>query len=160
MFSFGRAALPSIAAAFFTAATMSAQAAQYDFQVVARTGGSIDGYTIVNFNEPALLNDSGEVVFSATHSGGQGIFTPTQALVKTGDMIDGKQLTSVSSPALNASGNLVFLGGFAGGSAIFDQAHALIKTGDSIGGQPIFSFYRGLSLNGNRAIAFEASTGT
>jgi hypothetical protein len=139
MFSFGRSAVPLFAAALLTAAAMCAQAAQYDFQIVARTGSSIGGYTIVNFNEPALLNDSGEVVFSATHSGGQGIFTPDQPLVKTGDTIDGKQLSSVSSPALNANGNIVFLAGFPGGSAIFNQANALIKTGDTIGGQPIFS---------------------
>jgi hypothetical protein len=157
MFCFRKTAL--LSAAFVTAA-LSAQAAQYDFQVIAKTGNSIGGYTIFNFNEPALLNDNGQVVFSASHSGGQGIFTPDRALVKTGDTIDGKQLSFVSSPALNANGSLLFLGGFAGGSAIFNQTNALVKTGDTIGGQPIFSFYRGLSLNGNGAVAFQASTGT
>jgi len=157
MFCFRKTAL--LSAAFVTAA-LSAQAAQYDFQVIAKTGNSIGGYTIFNFNEPALLNDNGQVVFSASHSGGQGIFTPDRALVKTGDTIDGKQLSFVSSPALNANGNLLFLGGFAGGSAIFNQTNALVKTGDTVGGQPIFSFYRGLSLNGNGAVAFQASTGT
>lgn len=159
MFSLGKSALLPVAAVLMAAA-LSAQTTQYDFQIVARTGGSIGGNTIVNFSEPALLNDNGDVVFSAAHSGGQGIFTPTQPLVKTGDTIDGKQLSSVSSPALNASGNLRFLGGFAGGSAIFSQTNALVKTGDTIDGQPIFNFYRGLSLNGNGELAFQASTGT
>jgi hypothetical protein len=159
MFTFGRLALPSLAV-MVTAVTMSAQAAQYDFQIVAKTGSNIGGYTIVNFNEPALLNDTGEVLFAATSSNGQGIFTPSQVLVKTGDTIGGKQLSSVSSPALNANGDLVFIGSFAGGSGIFSQSDALVKTGDTIGGQPIFSFYRGLSLNGSGAVAFEASTGT
>ena len=54
----------------------------------------------------------------------------------------------------------MFLGGFAGGSAIFSQTSALVKTGDTINGQPIFNFYRGLSLNGNGELAFQASTGT
>jgi len=160
MFSLGKSALTTLPAVLVAAATLSAQSTQYDFQVVAKTGGSIGGYTIVNFNEPALLNDGGEVLFAATHSGGQGIFTPAQMLVKTGDTIDGKQLSSVSSPALNANGDLAFLGGFTGGSAIFNQTNALVKTGDTIDGQPIFSFYRGLSLNANGAVAFQASTGT
>jgi hypothetical protein len=160
MFSFGKSALSPVAAVLIGAAALSAQTTQYDFQIVAKTGDSISGNTIVNFSEPALLNDNGEAVFSAVHSGGQGIFTPSQQLVKTGDTIDGKQLSSVSSPALNSNGDLVFLGGFAGGSAIFNQTNALVKTGDTINGQPIFSFYRGLSFNGNGAVAFQASTGT
>jgi hypothetical protein len=160
MFSFGKSALSPVAAVLIGAAALSAQTTQYDFQIVAKTGDSISGNTIVNFSEPALLNDNGEAVFSAVHSGGQGIFTPSQQLVKTGDTIDGKQLSSVSSPALNSNGDLVFLGGFAGGSAIFNQTNALVKTGDAINGQPIFSFYRGLSFNGNGAVAFQASTGT
>lgn len=157
MFFFRKSAL--LPAAFLTA-LLTAQAAQYDFQIVAKTGTNIGGYTIFNFNEPALLNDNDQVVFAAMHSGGQGIFTPSEELVKTGDTIDGKQLSSVSSPALNANGSLVFLGGFAGGSAVFNQTNTLVKTGDTIGGQPIFSFYRGLSFNGNGAVAFQASTGT
>jgi hypothetical protein len=157
MFSLRKSAL--LPAAFVTA-LLSAQAAQYDFQIVAKTGTSIGGYTIFNFNEPALLNDNGQVVFAAMHSGGQGIFTPSEALVKSGDIIDGKQLSSVSSPAVNGNGGLVFLGGFAGGSAVFNQTNALVKSGDTIGGQPIFSFYRGLSFNQDGAVAFQASTGT
>lgn len=160
MFLNRKLTVSSLAAALMALATLQAQTPQYDFQVVAKTGNSIGGNTIVNFNEPALLNDSGQVVFSAAHTGGQGIFTPTEALVKTGDVIDGKQLTSVSSPALNAGGNMVFLGGYAGGSAIFNQSNALVKTGDTIGGQSIFSFYRGLGFNNNGAVAFQASTGT
>jgi hypothetical protein len=160
MFSFGKSALSPVAAVLIAAAALSAQTTQYNFQIVAKTGDSISGNTIVNFSEPPLLNDNGEVVFSAVHSGGQGIFTPSRQLVKTGDTIDGKQLSSVSSPALNSNGDVVFLGGFAGGSAIFNQTNILVKTGDAINGQPIFSFYRGLSLNGNGAVAFQASTGT
>jgi hypothetical protein len=160
MFSFAKSSVLSMSALFLGAAALCAQTPSYTFQVVAKTGNSIGGYTITNFSEPALLDDAGNVFFAASHSSGQGIFTPTQVLVKSGDTIGGIRLSSVSSPAVNSSGNLVFLGAYAGGSAIFTQNGALVKTGDTVGGQPIFNFYRGLSINANGAIAFQASTGT
>jgi len=156
MFSLARAVFPVLA----TLTALNAQTLTYSFQVVAQTGTSIDGNTITNFTQPALLDDSGDVVFAAATSAGQGLFTTDRAIVKTGDTIAGKQLTFITSPSLNQAGEVAFLGGFSGGSGIFTPSRLLVQTGDAIDGATIFNFYSGISYNAGGSVAFEAATGT
>jgi hypothetical protein len=105
------------------------------------------------------LTDRGELIFSAATATGQGIYTTGKALVRTGDVVDGKTLTSVSSVAINRLGTVAFIGGFAGGSGIFADSKLLVQTGDVINGQIVFNFYRGISINPKGDVTFEAGTG-
>src|SRR3954451_16566654 len=110
----------SLAVSFFlTASSAFAQGPRYDFRVMAATGGSIDGYKLTDILDRPLLNDKGELVFVASFSNGQGIFTSEKVLARTGDEIDGKKLAWVANPSLNEHGYLVFQAGFADGSDIF-----------------------------------------
>jgi hypothetical protein len=61
-------------------------------------------------------------------------------LAQTGEIIAGKTLTSVGTPAINNAGTVVFLGSFSGGSGIFTPSELLVKTGDTIGGRRLTGF--------------------
>jgi hypothetical protein len=150
----------ALAAAFGLLATLNAQTTEYSFKVLARTGESVDGNTLFDLLDAPVLNERGKVVFTASFSSGEGIFTPEKLLVKSGDTIDGKTLAYVRYPALNERGVIAFLAGFPNGSGIFTQSKLLVKTGDVIGGQAINTFYAGTSLNDAGEVAFEAMVGT
>jgi hypothetical protein len=149
----------ALAVNFGLLATLNAQTTEYSFKVLARTGESIDGNTLFDLLDAPVLNERGKVVFTASFSSGEGIFTPNRLLVKSGDTIDGKALAYVRYPSLNDRGVVAFLAGFPNGSGIFTQSRLLVKTGDAIGGQAINTFYAGTSLNDAGEVAFEALVG-
>ncbi len=160
MLSLTKTIFPLFAAALLTMPSLKAQTEQYSFQVAVKIGDSIDGSTITNFSEPPLLTDKGDLIFTAITSKGQAVFSSGKTLAKTGSVIDGKTLTSISSLAVNRLGTAAFIGGFAGGSGVFADGKLLVKTGDVINGQSVFNFYRGISINAKGDVSFEATTGT
>lgn len=113
-----------------------ANAANYKFSILAKTGDTISGEILTDFGYAApQINDAGKVVFAGSFgSGASGIFTPSQLLVKTGDPVDGITLSSISGFTINNRGTLVFSGSFSGGSGIFTPSRALARTGDNIDG--------------------------
>ena len=149
----------ALAANFVLLATLNAQTTGYSFKVLARTGESVDGNTLTGLLDAPVINARGEVVFTASFSSGEGIFTPNKLLAKSGDTVDGKTLAYVGYPSLNDRGAIVFLAGFPTGSGIFTRSKLLVKTGDIIGGQAINTFYGGTSLNNGGDVAFEALVG-
>src|SRR6185437_15592216 len=149
----------ALAANFVILATLNAQTTGYSCKVLARTGESVDGNTLTGLLDAPVINDRGDVVFTASFSSGEGIFTPSKLLVKSGDTVDGKTLAYVGYPSLNDHGAIVFLAGFPTGSGIFTRSKLLVKTGDIIGGQAINTFYGGTSLNNGGDVAFEALVG-
>jgi hypothetical protein len=133
--------------------------------LLAKTGDTIGGKTLTDFPhlpgeligiEPAI-NDSGVVAFLGSFAGGDGIFTQSALLAKTGDTIDGKALTHLlSRPAINDSGVVPFLASWAvDGIGIFTQSALLVKQGDTISGNTLTSI--GVpAINGSGAVAFGA----
>lgn len=140
-------------------ATLNAQTTQYRLKVLARTGQSVDGNTLMDFLDAPILNDRGEVVFTASFPAGEGLFTPNKLLVKSGDTIGGQPLAYVRYPSLNDRGAVAFLAGFPNGSGIFTQSKLLVKTGEVIDGQAINTFFAGTSLNERGDVAFESIIG-
>jgi hypothetical protein len=142
----------------------------YALSLVVKTGDAIDGKTLTGFSLPSLganapaINASGTVAFYATYSQagfvGEGIFTPTSLLLKTGDVVGGQTLEGISFvPALNDNGIVAVRGLFSESSAILTSKKVLVKSGDIIGGQKLTSF--GLpAINGKGTMAFVGSSST
>lgn len=140
----------------------------YTLTVVAKTGDTISGKTLTGFKLPSLganspaINGSGRVAFYATYSegvyAGEGIFTPTSLVVKTGDLVGGHILQGISFvPALNAAGTLVARGLLSSGAlAIPNSTTLLAKTGDMIGGKTLTDLGPP-AINNNGTVAFVGS---
>jgi hypothetical protein len=126
------------------AGPVRAAAPGYTFTILAQTGDTIDGKTLIAIGDP-IINNAGTVVFPASFDGGSGIFTPSNLLAQTGDTISGETLTNIVDPygraqiAVNNSGSVVFVGDFAGGTGIFTPSSLLFKTGDVIDGKTLLS---------------------
>lgn len=84
---------------------------------------------------------SEELLFQASTSTFQGIFTPYQLLVKTGERIDGLKLAEIFGPVASGNGRLAFLGSFGaqapGEYAIFTHDSVTAKAGEWISGRRI-----------------------
>jgi hypothetical protein len=107
--------------------------------VAARDGSTtIAGKTITNFYSGMFdMSNSGTPVFGGVLSSGGGLFTPTQLLVETGQVIGGQTITGFSEPSLNSNGQLAFRGFFPGGQGIFSENALLVETGQTIAGKTI-----------------------
>jgi hypothetical protein len=140
----------------------------YDLSVVAKTGDTISGKTLTGFKLPSLganspaINSSGEVAFYATYSEGayvgEGVFTPSALVAKTGGLYGGQPLSGMDFvPALKDGGAVVIRGLLSSGeSAILTSAALVARCGDSIGGQTVTSL--GLpAVNNSGAMAFVGS---
>jgi hypothetical protein len=78
----------------------------YDFTMMAKTGDMISGKTLTGFRLPSFganspaINASDQMAFYATYSegdfAGEGIFTPTSLVLKTGDVVNGQTLDGIS----------------------------------------------------------------
>jgi hypothetical protein len=134
-----RTLLEVTAVILFGTAGAADAASPYTLTIVAKTGDTIGGKTLVVV-ESLVINDSGTIAFRGLFSGGSGIFTPSALLATTGDTIGGKTLTNLEVPAINDSGTVAFFGTFSGGSGIFTPSALLAKTGDTIGGKTLTSF--------------------
>ena len=133
---------------------------QCSFSVVSKTGDSIDGSKITGILDAPVLNNKGEVVFTAAFSDGSGIVTPEKVLARTGDIIDGKKLTYAAYPSLNQRGQIVFLAGYGTASGLFSESKLLIGTGATIQGQPVMDFYAGTAINKFGEAAVEVQFGS
>lgn len=112
--------------------------------VLIETGDTVSNETLNVFGYPSALENSKFAVVPASFAGGTGIFKidlssaggqgeDSRLLVKTGDTIGGKTLTSLGLATANSAGDIAFYGSFEGGQGIFTRSNLLIKTGDAIG---------------------------
>jgi hypothetical protein len=139
----------------------------YNLTAVARTGDIISGKTLTGFKLPSLgpsapaIDSGGRVAFYATYSEadgvGDGIFTPTSLVLKTGDVVNGRTVEGVSFvPALNDHGTVAVRGFVDSRSYILIAKTLLAGSGFTIGGQKITDV--GLpAINNNGTVAFLAA---
>jgi hypothetical protein len=136
--------------------------------MMAKTGDMISGKTLTGFRLPSFganspaINASDQMAFYATYSegdfAGEGIFTPTSLVLKTGDVVNGQTLDGISFvPALNDDGIVVVRGLLSSQApAILTSTTILTQNGNTIGGQTL----TGLSLpaiNNKGTVAFLGS---
>lgn len=146
---------------------------RYDLTAVARTGDIISGKTLTGFKQPSLgpnapaIDSNGRVAFYAAYSEGdgvgEGIFTPTSVILKTGDVVNGRTLDGIGFvPALNDDG-MVAVRGFlhSQGSAILTSSTLLAGSGSTIGGRRLTDVgCPAINNNGTVAFVGEFSGGT
>jgi hypothetical protein len=85
--------------ALATASSASALSPQYKFSIVAKSGDTIAGRNLSSVCGPAI-NNSGTVAFTGELASGTGLFTKSQLLVETGDVVAGVTLTSIHFSSL------------------------------------------------------------
>lgn len=140
----------------------------YTLTVVAKTGDTIDGKTLTGFKLPSFganppaINASGRVAFYATYSEGafvgEGIFTSTSLVLKTGDAVNGQTLEGISFvPAISDNGTVIVHGLLSSQKlAVLSSTTLLAESGDVIGGQKLTSI--GVpAVNNKGAVAFVGS---
>ena len=134
----------------------------YTLTVLAQTGSVIGGKTLTDIGPPSIGN-SGKVVFWGGFAGQAGIFTRSQLLVKTGDIIGGKTIqlaTNFVMPgpvAINSHDTLAFPATFPGGEGVFTQKKAVVTSGETIDGRTLVGSFRNLAINDNGIVAFQAN---
>jgi hypothetical protein len=140
----------------------------YDFTVVAKTGDTISGKTLTGFKLPSfgpnspVINSSDRVAFYATYSegsfAGEGIFTQTSSVLKTGDAVNGQTLDGISFvPALNDNGMVVVRGLLSSQAlAILTSKNLLVESGNTIGGQTLTDIGQP-AINNKGTVAFVGS---
>jgi len=143
---------PLIPLALFVFLSPSAKAlnSDYNFEIVAINGQTIDGLELTAAFGPIqpCINDSGEVVFNGSYQispgdFGSALFTRHRVIVKAGDKVDGEVLENVSGCALNDFGTVVFQGGLSSGKAALYRkqgrlpATRLVVEGEKIDGLEI-----------------------
>lgn len=138
----------------------------YNYEVLAVNGQTIDGLTLLSVQSPQIDN-FGKIVFFAGYQAGttygQALFTPTTALVKSGDNIGGHILTNVSPFALDVvTGQLAFIAGDQSGTSLLfskrdrQQPRLLASSGQKIGNLTLKQFVS-VAVNANGFIAFGAT---
>ncbi len=123
------------------------------YGLLVKNGDVINGRKLILNAASDLLpglgiNSNDEIVFAAAFAGGQGIFTQTALIVKTGDVIGGSTLLDqFQYPVINASGQIAFLAHFAPRLdneaypfGVFMQDRAVIRAGEIVGGQYVAHF--------------------
>jgi hypothetical protein len=148
---------------FMCASAMCAES-QNDFHILASTGQTIAGKTLISFRS-ADINDAGTVAFSATFAGGSGIFRGSELLVQPGSTIDGKVIIAVrdafgegSKVAINNDGTIAFHSFFGGGEGVFTLEKLLyMPTGTGVGPGGAASHLNNLVMNEAGLVAFQAS---
>lgn len=133
-------------------------AQEFSLKILAQTGQIIDGVSLGSLGSPSL-NDKDIAAFTATFSGGKGIFTQYKLIVKTGDTIDSKTLTDIGDPALNNEKEVAFSALFSGGDGIFKADRVCAEPGDVIDGHTVTSFSAPVQ-NNNGLVLFPAILGS
>src|ERR1041385_2496487 len=153
----------SLAVGVLLFSVASAYANDYTLQIVAKTGDTIGGKTLMVAPTCCIsINNAGEVAFYAQFAGGSGVFTQTEAVAVTGDVVAGKTLLTPNlSVSLNNSGTVAFIGNFPDTTAVVTrrggQDELVAAVGDVISGQTITGFLT-LNINNRRIVTFSAST--
>ncbi len=123
----------------------------------------VDGLHVINvqnaIHQQRVITDGGQFCAHAlVNSGEDAIFINNDAVVREGDVIDGRTLTGFSLPEINNGGTLIFRGSYQGGHAIFDRQSRLLGTGDPLGDQTVLSTRRAtLNDAGQLAVSLERS---
>jgi hypothetical protein len=125
----------------------SARAERYRTEIVAQVGTVIDGYTIMEIprdGDRPVINDAGEVVFTARVTGPGGyddfaVLTNRRMIAKVGDVIGGETITALAdesiNPKINNQGQVAY-------SAVFGGVYKVVLN-DRIAAEP------GMVLSGN-----------
>lgn len=123
-------------------------------KLLVQFGDIVDGKTLGGISA-FTVNNSGRITFWGSFSApsedgglvfGNGILTPTKAIVVTGDVISGKTLTNIGIfHAANDAGEVAFLAEFEDipgvpRTGLFTRDQLLVATGDAIGGRVISGF--------------------
>ncbi|MCP4859521.1 MAG: PKD domain-containing protein [Fuerstiella sp.] len=127
---------------------------------IVAEGDSVDSKTLLTVHD-ARINNSGEITFRGTFSGGHGVFTPDRLLLAGGDTVAGELIQSVSINQLDVAGTLFFeaivpTGPSTGIRALFSldvdtgEAYELFRDGDRLDAVAIFGDIDGLALNDNQ----------
>src|ERR1700744_443203 len=149
-----------------TSSPLHALDPNFNFQILAVNGQTIDGLTLLSVQSPQIDNFGTIVFFAGYQSGttdGQALFTPTKVLVKSGDNVAGNVLTNVSPFALDVvTGQLAFIAGDQSGTSLLfskrggQQPRLLASSGQKIGGLTLKQFLS-VAVNANGFIAFGAT---
>jgi hypothetical protein len=122
-------------------------------RVVIKQGDSIDGY-VVNQIVDEKRNDRGEIVFSTTLAGGDGLFTLKAPVVVPGQTIGGLPVYLYSGFSLNNKGEIVFAALINDvGTGIFTPNKVVITNGATIGGVTLKGVYNP-ALSASGVVAF------
>jgi hypothetical protein len=76
-------------------------------------------------------------------------------LLRSGDTIGGKTLTSFGLPMIDDCGTVAFFGTYPGGEGIFTQSSVIAKIGDQVGDKTLTGLGQPAMNNGG-AVAFAA----
>ena len=107
----------------------------YTRKIVAMSGNTISGKTLINVGQPTLSN-KGQVAFIAFSPGLVGVFTPERLVAQTGDVIAGATLTGIAGPpAIGDKGRIIFNAATNRGTGIYSSTAAIVETGDRIDGK-------------------------
>ena len=115
----------------------------------------VDGYTVT----PTLLVDgkADDLVFIGNSSSFQGIFTPERLLLRTGEHIDGIELTGILPAVVSKDTRLAVQGSFGPPSAneyaIFTEHSVVAETGTHIGSK-VISFVGYPAVNDRGEVIF------
>jgi hypothetical protein len=157
-----------IALALLSGLPVGAPPAGYDLTVVARTGDIISGKMLTGFKLPSLgpnslaINSGGRVAFYATYSEGatvgEGIFTPTSLILKTGDVVNGQRLDGIGFvPAINDDGTVAIRGFFhSQASGIVTSKALRAGSGQTISGHTLMDVGHP-AINNSGTVAFLGS---
>ena len=140
----------------------------YDLTVVAKTGDRISGKTLTGFKLPSFgpnppaINARGGVAFYAIYAEGdfvgEGIFTPTGLVLRTGEPIGNSTLEGLSFvPAINDRGTVVVRGLLSSQELVILASTTLLaENGKAIGGETLTSFDLP-AINNNGTVVFQGS---
>jgi hypothetical protein len=86
---------------------------------------------LTSFGRP-VIDDRGTVAFFGTYPGGEGIFTQSSVIAKTGDVLSGRKLIGLGQPGMNRNGEAAFAAQFSDGSSAIVLARPTIVTAPSL----------------------------
>jgi hypothetical protein len=166
---FGTLALNNSGTVAFNAGWVGGSPPQFGFftqhEALALLGESvIDGHVLTGLDLAISLNEPGGTVFAANYSdsgGGGGIATPTQWVVKSGDVLGGITFFGAgASPSINNAGTVAFPADTNIGNGIFTQFEPVARIGDLISGRTLNAFLIKPVINNAGEVVFLANAFT
>jgi hypothetical protein len=170
-----RAAAAIVAAAISTLLCGSRQTIAADVRVVATTDNTVPGIPGVNFSSFGYvnLNAAGRVAFTASYSGGTGVFSDgsgtLSSIARTGQPAPATAATFSSfttypftGPLLTAGGEVAFIGNYSGGAGLYQSSGGTLNpiavTGQAAPGGGTFTTLPYWAMNASGKVAFQSST--
>lgn len=116
--------------------------------IVAEAGQTIAGKTLTSVGGVPVINNQGTILFDGFFSSNQsGIFSPTAAMVLSGQSVGGFTVGSVTNPLLNDYGQIGFEASFSGKTGLFTTTELVLAEGQVVDGKTI-------QRNGLRGVNF------